>query len=130
MLDGISFGGAGRVVRDGDNESEIIAQLPLNFLLPGTTPRAITAASIGQDEDVDGLRVALVSFRLPPLAETGDGEGGCLVGSSEENRAAAGLGIVDTIRNADTLGGGTEVMIVDIGVGLLPFNSRVFEITD
>ena len=96
MLDGIPFGGAGRVVRDGDNESELIAQLPLNFLLPGTTPRAITAASIGQDEDVDGLGVALVSFRLPPLAETGDGEGGCLVGSSEENRAAVGLGIVDT----------------------------------
>src|SRR5260370_7482097 len=49
VLDGIPFGGTGRVVRDGDDEPETIAQLPLNLLLPGATLRAITAARIGQD---------------------------------------------------------------------------------
>jgi hypothetical protein len=55
VLDGIPFGGTGRVVRDGDDEPETIAQLPLNLLLPGATLRAITAARIGQDEDVAGV---------------------------------------------------------------------------
>src|ERR1700683_4054589 len=64
------------------------------------------------------------------LAQTGDSEGGRFVGSSQEHRTAVGLGIVDAIRNADPLGGGTEVMIVDIRGGLLPFHSRVLEVTD
>ena len=74
--------------------------------------------------------IALVPFLLPPLAKAGDGKGGRFVGSSQEHTAAVGLGIVDAIRNADALGGGTEVMIVDIGGGLLPFNSGILEVTD
>jgi hypothetical protein len=54
---------------------------------------------------------------LPPFAQAGDGEGGCFVGSPQENRAAVGLRIVDAIRNTDASGGRTEVMIVDIGGG-------------
>ena len=130
MLDGIPFGGTGRVVRDGDDESEAIAQLPLNLLLPGTTLRAITATGISQDEDVAGLGIAFVSFRLPPLAKTGDGEGGRFVGSPQEHTASVGLGIVDAIPNADSLGGGAEVMIVDLSGGLLPFSSGILEVTD
>src|SRR5260370_7960539 len=130
VLDGIPFGGTGRVVRDGDDEPETIAQLPLNLLLPGATLRAITAARIGQDEDVAGLGIALVPFLLPPLAKTGNGEGGRFVGSPQEHTASLGLGIVDAIRNADTLGGRAEVMIVDISGGLLPFQSEIFDSPD
>jgi hypothetical protein len=49
VLDGIPFGGAGRVMRNGDGESQAIAPLPLNLVLPGATPGAIAAAGIGQD---------------------------------------------------------------------------------
>ena len=42
-----------------------------------------------------GLRIALVSFYLPPPAKAGDGEGGSFVGSSQEHAAAIGLGVVD-----------------------------------
>src|ERR1039457_117280 len=121
---------ARRVMRNGDAEPQAIAQLPLNLLLPGTALCPIATAGIGQDEDVAGLGVALVSFYLPPPAKAGDGEGGCFVGSSQEHTAAVGLGIVDAIRNADALGGGTEVMIVDICGGLLPFHSRVLEVSN
>src|SRR6266849_6178193 len=130
MLDGIPFGGAGWVVRNGDAQSQAIAQLPLKLSLPGTALCPIAAAGIGQDEDVAGLRIALVSFYLPPPAKARDGEGGSFVGGSQEHTAAVGLGIVDAIRNADTVGGGAEVMIVDIGGRLLPFHSRVLEVTD
>ena len=77
-----------------------------------------------------GLRVALATFPQPPFAETGDGEGRCFVGSSQENRSTVGLSIVDAIRNGDTFGGGTEVMIVDGGRGSLPFGAGVSEVTD
>ena len=124
MLDGIPFGGTGWVVRNGDPQPQAIAQLPLKFLLPGAAPGPIAAAGIGQNEDVARLWIALVSFHLPPLAEAGGGEGGSFMGSSQEHTAAVGLGIVDAIGNANTLGGGSEVMIVDIGGGLLPFSRQ------
>ncbi len=54
-------------MRDGDAESQAVAQLPLNLLLPGAALRPIAAARIGQDEDVAGMRVALVSFGLHHL---------------------------------------------------------------
>ena len=104
--------------------------MPLKFLLPGAALCPIAAAGIGQDEDVAGLRIALVSLYLPPPAKAGDGEGGSLVGSPQEHTAAVSLGIVDAIRDADALGGGAEVMIVDISGSLLPFHSKVLEVTD
>ena len=77
-----------------------------------------------------GLGIEIVSFYLPPPAKAGDGESGCFVGSSQEHTAAVGLGIIDAIRNADTLGGGSEVMIVNLGGGSLPLHSGVLEVTD
>jgi len=77
-----------------------------------------------------GLRVALAAFLHPPFAETGDGERGCFVGSSQVDRAAVGLSIVDAIRNGDAFSGRTEVMIVDGGRGSLPFDAGVPEVTD
>jgi hypothetical protein len=51
-------------------------------------------------------------------------------GSSQEHTAAVGLSGLDAILNADALGGGTEVMVVDVGVSLLSFHSWVLEVTD
>ena len=92
MLDRIPFGSAGWVVRNGDAQSQAIAQLPLNFLLLGAALCPMATASVGQDEDVAGLRIALVSFDLPPLAKAGDGPGGCFVGSSQGHTAASWAG--------------------------------------
>src|SRR5580704_10940594 len=50
------------------------------------------------------------------------------MGSSQENRATVGLRIIDAIRNADALGGGTEVVIVDVGGGWLPLNTGVLKV--
>lgn len=70
MLDGIPFGGPGRVVRKSDTQAQTIAQLTLNLLLPGATPCAITAASVGEDKDMPGLRIAPAAFLEPPFPET------------------------------------------------------------
>jgi hypothetical protein len=127
---GFHFGSSGWIVRNGDAQSQAIAQLPLKFLPPGAALCPIAAAGIGQDEDVVGLRIAPMSFYLAPSAKAGDGEGGSFVGSSQEHAAAVGLRIVTAIRNADALGGGTEVMIVDISGSLFPLHSRVLEVAD
>ncbi len=52
------------------------------------------------------------------------------MGSSQENRAAIGLRIVDAIGNTDTFGGGTEVVIVDGCGGSLPFSAGVLEVAN
>src|SRR5580700_2838737 len=106
MLDGIPFGCTGWVVRNGDPQPQAIAELPLKLLLPVTAPGPVAAAGIRQNEDVAGLRIALVSFHLPPFAQAGDGERGSFVGCPQEHTAAVGLGIVDAIRDADARGSG------------------------
>ena len=113
VLDRIPFGGTGRVVTKRDAQAQAITQLTLDLLLPGSTLCAVTASSVGQDEDVAGPGVTLASFPQPPFAKTGDGEGGCFVGNSQKDRAAIGLRIVDAIGNGDAFGCGAEVMIVD-----------------
>ena len=112
MLDGIPFGSTGGVVRNGDAQSQAIAQLPLNFLLPGDAAPLLPPVS-ARMTDVAGWGIELVPFYLPLSAKAGDGEGGCFMGNFQEHTAAVGLGIVDAIRNADTRGGGSEVMIID-----------------
>ena len=77
-----------------------------------------------------GLRVALAAFLQPPFAEARDGEGGCFVGSSQENRAAIGLRIVDATVNADAFGGGAEVVIIDGRGSSLPFSAGVLEVAN
>ena len=44
VLDGIPLGGAGRVVSDGNGEAEGIAQLSLDFGLPGPGSATVAAA--------------------------------------------------------------------------------------
>ena len=52
MLDGIPLGGAGRIMCHSYGQGEGVGQLPLNFRLPGVTAATVTAAGIGQDEQL------------------------------------------------------------------------------
>src|SRR5450759_889521 len=77
-----------------------------------------------------GLRVPPLPLGLPPFAEAGNGEGGCFVGSTEENGAAVGLSVVDAEGNPDAHGVGAEIMILDLGGGQLPFDTGVLEVAN
>ena len=87
---------------------QAIAQLPLEvFLLPRAAgPCPIATAGIGQDENVAGLWIAPVSFQFCHQRRRGRRRRRRKFRgtSPQEHTAAVSLGIVDAIRNADTLG--------------------------
>jgi hypothetical protein len=47
VLDRIPFGGTGWIMRDGDGEAEGVAELRLNFGLPGPGSATVAAAGVG-----------------------------------------------------------------------------------
>ena len=73
MLNGIPFGSAGGIVRNGHGESEAVAELGLQFGFPGAGAATVAAASIGEDEQLAAAAVADSAVALPPA---GDGVGG------------------------------------------------------
>jgi hypothetical protein len=57
------------VVRNGDAESQAIAQLTRRFLPPDAALGSIAAAGVGRNEDVAGLRTTFVSFDFAATCE-------------------------------------------------------------
>ena len=58
------------------------------------------------------------------------GEGGGVVGDADEDGAAVGGQIINTVRDADADGIGTEIVIIDPHGRAVPFGAGVFEIAD
>ena len=52
VLDGIPFGSPGRVMSYGYGEPKTVAELALQFGFPSTGTATVTAAGIGQDEQL------------------------------------------------------------------------------
>jgi len=52
MLDRVPFRGASGKMRDSDIEAERVSELSLEFSFPGAITAAITAAGVGQDEEL------------------------------------------------------------------------------
>ena len=59
MLNGVPFGSAGRVVSDGDGETETVAQFGLNLGFPCEEATVVAAASVRQYEQFIGARVTI-----------------------------------------------------------------------
>jgi len=64
VLDGIPFGSARGVVSNGYCESKAVAELALQFRFPGAGTATVTAASIGQDEQMPAAAVAVRAVAL------------------------------------------------------------------
>ena len=58
MLDGVPFGGAGRVVGNRESQTERVSQLSLEFGFPRTATIAIAAAGVAQNEELAGAWLA------------------------------------------------------------------------
>lgn len=56
------------------------------------------------------------------------GEGGCVVGNADHQSAPIFMDIVDAVRDGDTDGIGTEIMIIDAPRGTVPTTAGVFEV--
>jgi len=99
VLDGIPFGGAGRIVTDGDRELVTVDQLLLESPLPEATLITIAPAAIGQNEQMRVRRVEALGFAAPPVADRLDGKLRGVVSGTDIDRAAIGLELIDPIED-------------------------------
>ena len=98
VLDGIPFGSAGGVVRNGHCESKAVAELGLKFGFPGTGTATVAATGIGKNEQLPAAMVAISTVTLPPTGDRVDGEGCRVMRDAYEDRAAIGEQVIDTVR--------------------------------
>jgi hypothetical protein len=74
--------------------------------------------------------VAINTVALPPTGDGVGGEGCGVMRDAYEDRASVGEQIIDTIRDGDAHGIGTEVVIIDAHRRAIPLDAIVFEIAD
>lgn len=130
VLNGIPFGSTGRIMRDRHREPESIADLGLKFRLPGSGTTAVAAAGIGKDEQPPAVAVTRGALALPPSCDGMSGEGSGVMGDSDEDGAAISQQIVDAVRNGDTDGIGTKIVIVHVDRRAIPLDAVIFEVAD
>ena len=130
MFDGIPFGRARGVMSNGYGEPKAVAELALKFGFPGAGAATVAAAGIGKDEQLPAATVAISAVALPPTGDGVDGEGCCVMRDAYENRASVGEQVIDTIRDRDADGIGTEIVIIDVYGRAIPLDAMVFEVAD
>ena len=131
VLDGIPFGSAGGVMSNGDGEPKAVAELTLKLGFPGASTATVAAAGIGKDEQLSfAALVAIRAVALPPASDGVGGEGCRVMRNAYKDRASVGKQIIDTIRDRDADGIGTEIVIIDAHRRAIPLDASVFEIAD
>ena len=130
VLDGVPFGGAGGVMSNGDREAKTVAELALQFGLPSTGTATVAATGIGKDEQLSAAMIAISAVALPPAGD-GVGREGCrIMRDAYEDRTSVGEQIIDTVRDCDADGIGTEVVVIDAHRCAAPLGAMVFEVAD
>lgn len=107
-----------------------IGQLGLELGFPSAATITVTAAGIAQDKELPGAWIAKQSLLAPPMGDGVSGEGGCVMGDADHDRASIGEQIIDAVRDGDARGIGAEVVIVDQARRQVPAHPEIFEIAD
>jgi hypothetical protein len=113
VLNGVPFGSACGVVGHGESQTEGVGQLRLELGFPATAPSAIAATSVAQDKELPGARIAGRPFLSPPMCNSVCRKGGGVMRDADHDRPPVGEQIVDTVRDGDTGGIRTEIVIID-----------------
>ena len=106
----------------------MVAELPLELVLPGAARGRVAASRVCQDEQMPALGVEPASLLLPPFANGGRGESGGLMRDADEHRATIGLGVIDTIQNRYACGLRAKVVVVDMRRLTIPLDAGIFEV--
>src|SRR5262249_11631990 len=130
MLDGIPLRSAGGIVSHGYGQGEGVGQLQLNFSFPGITAATVTAAGIGENEQLASTAITGGTFLLPPISDGMSGKGGSVVGNADDQSCAIFRNIVNPIGDSDPDRIGAEVVIIDATRSRFPTLTRIFEIPD
>ena len=111
MLDGIPFGSPRGVMSNGHGEPKTVAELALKFGFPGAGTATVAASGIGKDEQLAAAMVAVSAVALPPASDRVGGESCGVMRDAYEDRASVGEQVIDTIRDCDADGVGTEIVM-------------------
>jgi len=130
VLDGIPFGSAGGVVSNGHCEPKAVAELALQFDLPGSGTATVAAAGIGKDEQLSAASIAINPVALPPTGDGVGGEGCRVMRDAYEDRAAVGEQVIDTVGDGDADRIGREIVIINAHGGAIPLDAIVLEVAD
>src|SRR6266567_5523348 len=109
----IGFRTAGRVVAHGHGESESIADLHLQALLPGTRVTTIAATRICQQQEFVFGGIARPSFGVPPGSNGVGREGGSVPGFAQVDQASIGRDVVHPVGHRPPVGITGKVVDID-----------------
>jgi len=101
VFDRVPFGGASRVVGNGESQAERIGQLRLEFGFPGAATSAIAATGVAQNEELPGSWIADRSLLEPPMCDGTGRKSGCVVRDADRYRPSIGEQIIDAVRDGD-----------------------------
>jgi hypothetical protein len=107
-----------------------IGQLGLELGFPSAATITVTTAGIAQDKELPGAWIAEQALLAPPMCDGVSGEGGCVMGDADHDRASIGEQIIDAIRDGDASGIGAEIVIVDPAGRQIPTRAGIFERAD
>src|SRR5260370_2982656 len=130
MLDGSPLRSAGRVMSDRNGNTECVAQLSLDFGLPGPGSATVAAARVRQNQKLGNTAPATRTFAFPPGGDGMGGEGRRIVRDADADRAAVVRLVINAVGDAHTAGIGAEVVIVHPNGRAIPFGSGVLEVAD
>ena len=74
--------------------------------------------------------VAIGAVALPPASDGVGGEGGGVMRDADEDGASVGEQVIDTVRDRDADGIGTEIVIIDAHGRAIPLGAIVLEVAD
>ena len=115
---------------NGYCEPKAVAELALQFGFPGAGTATVAAAGIGKDEQLPAAMVAVRAVALPPAGDGVGGEGCRVMRDAYEDRASVGEQVIDTVRDRDADGIGTEIVIIDAHGRAIPLDAIVLEVAD
>lgn len=129
MLNKIPFRRAGGIMRDRDNQTELVSQtLQANF--PEPPPTAIRTTPIGLDQQVSFTRVKKAPLFQPPRADRRDGKLGGIMRCTDENIALVMADVIDPIRDGFALSQVQKVVHIDLAPLLPPLYPGLLKVAD
>jgi hypothetical protein len=130
VLNGVPFGSASRVVGNSESQTKRIGQLRLKFCFPGAATIAIAAACVTQNEELPGAWIATRSLLAPPMRDGVGCKGGGVVRDAHHDRPSISKQIIDTVRDGDSGGVGSEVVVIDQAGRQIPTRAGILEMAD
>jgi len=130
VLDGIPFGSTSGIMSNCYGKPKAVAELALKFGLPGAGTATVAASGIGEDEQLPAAMVAIDPVAFPPACDGVSGKGGGVMRDAHEDRASVGKQVVDTVRDRNADGIGTEIVIIDAHGCPVPLGAIVLEVAE